>query len=61
MKTAPISAKGIGPLLDFSTRYALRIWMDERRLSIYEASGRRTGHVAIPDDLRDEIFRITNT
>jgi hypothetical protein len=57
MKIAPISARGIGPLIDFSTRYAPRIWVDERRVSIYGASGRRTGHAAIPGDLRDEICR----
>jgi hypothetical protein len=57
MKIAPISARGIGPLLDFSTRFALTILMDEKRVSIYGASGQRTGHAAIPDDLRDETFR----
>jgi hypothetical protein len=31
--------------------------MDERHASIYGASGRRTGHAAVPDDLRDEMFR----
>jgi hypothetical protein len=31
--------------------------MDEKRVSIYGASGRRTGPAAIPDDLRDETFR----
>jgi hypothetical protein len=31
--------------------------MDEKRVPISRASGWRTGHVAIPDDLRDEIFR----
>jgi hypothetical protein len=57
MKIAPISVRCIGPVLDFSTRYALEIWMDAKRVSIYGASGRRTGHAAIPDDIRDEIFR----
>jgi hypothetical protein len=31
--------------------------MDEKRVSISGASGRRTGHAAIPDDLRDEGLR----
>jgi hypothetical protein len=31
--------------------------MEGKRVSISGASGRRTGHAAIPDDLRDEIFR----
>jgi hypothetical protein len=57
MKIAPISVRCIGPLLDFSTRYALRIWIDEKRVWISGASGRRTGHAAIPDDLHDDIFR----
>jgi hypothetical protein len=31
--------------------------MDEKRVLISGARGRRIGHAAIPDDLRDEIFR----
>jgi hypothetical protein len=31
--------------------------MDEKRVSISGASGRLTGHAAIPDDLREEILR----
>jgi hypothetical protein len=60
MKVALISAMCIGPLLGFSTRYGPRIWMDEKRVSISGPSWRLTGHAAIPDDLRDEIFRSQN-
>jgi hypothetical protein len=51
------SAMCIGPLLGFSTRYALKLWMDENHVSISGARRRRIGHAVIPDDLRDEIFR----
>jgi hypothetical protein len=54
---APISRMCIWPLIGFSTRYALKVWMDENRVSISGSSGRRTRRAAIPGDLRDEIFR----
>jgi hypothetical protein len=54
---ASVSAMCIGPLIDFWTRYAPRMCMDEKRVSISGASRRRIGNAALPSDLHDETFR----
>jgi hypothetical protein len=56
-ETAPFSARCIWPLICFSSRHPLGVWMDEKRVWISGPSGRRTGHPSFPDDLSDEIFR----
>jgi hypothetical protein len=45
---APISVRYIRPLIVFSSRHALGVWMDEKRVSISGPSRRRTGDSALP-------------
>jgi hypothetical protein len=45
---APISAMCARPLMGFSPRHALGVWMDEKRVSISGPSERRTGGSALP-------------
>jgi hypothetical protein len=45
---ASISARWVRPLIVFSSRRALGVWMDEKRVSISGPSERRTGDSALP-------------